>query len=128
MHSFYAIATLATVVAVLALAAYYWKFKGLSEEEALKQAVRMAWKFWQIYSFKMPGLLVNASISRQDLIEAGLVLRSLVVGEVADGAVSHELSRPHPELARVDPLHLAEEVSRRAQYYESTGIMEGSHG
>jgi hypothetical protein len=126
-YSFFAIAVIATLVVVGVLATYYLKFEKLTEEEALRRAVGMAWKFWQLYSFKMPGLLVNRSISRDDLIEAGLVLRDLVVGEVADGTLSRHLAQPHPELAKVNPLRLAEEVAKRAQEYAATQNTEITH-
>lgn len=115
------------LVAIAGLFLYFSRHKRLSTEDALSKAVRIAYKFWEVYSFKMPGLLLSQGVSTSDLIEAGLVLKSLVVGEVGDTALSPELRRARPELLGVDPMKLASAVADIAiQDYGSR--VEVGHG
>jgi hypothetical protein len=120
------------VVIVLAVVAglflYFLRYKQLSTEEALSRAVRIAYKFWEAYNFKMPGLLLSkGGVSAQDLIEAGLVLKSLVVGEVGDTTLSSELRRARPELLGVDPMQLASAVREIGLKDYGPRSMEATH-
>ena len=114
--SYAVVAAIALFVGMLAHQ-YLQRIVELTPEEALREASAIAWKFWQIYSFKMPGLLADGRISPQELIEAGLVLKGLVVGESRDPALSSVLTSAHPELVKVDPMALAVEIRRRVQAY-----------
>lgn len=100
------------IALVAGLCFYFLRYKRLPRDQALSKAVQIAYKFWQAYSFKMPGLLLAKSITTEELIEAGLVLKSLVVGEVKDSSLSPELRRAQPGLVSVDPWSLASAVRK----------------
>jgi hypothetical protein len=92
---------------------YFRRFLRLPEEVALQKATAIAWKFWQAYALKMPAILKNPGASADELLEAGLVLKALVVGEVRDSSLSSYLTAPHPELAAVDAYELAQSLAQK---------------
>ncbi|AFY60340.1 hypothetical protein [Synechococcus sp. PCC 6312] len=87
----------------------------LEPEEALRRAVALGVKFWQIYSFRAAAPIGSKAATGSQLYEAGLVLKSLIVSELQDPGIAPELKKAHPELLAVDPMALAERVAQRVQ-------------
>jgi hypothetical protein len=87
---------------------YFKQVEHLSDEEALRRAIKIGYEVWQVSDFTAPGSLMQAQVAGKLLREAGLVLKAEIVGDSTNGhAMSEAAARPHPELVRVSPVELA---------------------
>jgi len=99
-------------------AAYLWhlKISKLPPEEALRRAIKIGTQIWLASDFTAPAALGETAgeLAGRALLEAGLILKAEVMGESTFAAnLSPAAARPHPELAEVDPIRLAQGVRDR---------------
>jgi hypothetical protein len=91
-----------------AIAFSFFRSQGLSQEEALRRAVRIGYEIWQVSDFAAPRALLQRQVAGKILREAGLVLKAEIVGDATYGYRMAEVAaKPHPELIRVNPTELA---------------------
>lgn len=97
------------IALIIGVGAYFYFVRtGLSEQEALRKAVRIAVSIWDVSDFTAPAALKQPQVAAKLLREAGLVLKAEVVGNSTNAhALTEYAAKPHPELVRVDPLELA---------------------
>lgn len=110
MHQELIIGVLAGAALAGALAFFLVKVKRLPPERALALAVRYAYEIWEALDFASFEALRDKGVSRKQLLEIGLLLRSLVAGEVSEPNLSVAARAAHPELSNVNPLELAQRV------------------
>lgn len=87
---------------------YFKKVEHLSNEEALRRAIKIGFEIWQVSDFTAPRSLMQGQVAGKLLREAGLVLKAEIVGDSTNGhAMTEAAAMPHPELVRVSPVELA---------------------
>jgi hypothetical protein len=87
---------------------YFKRIKHLSDEEALRRAIKIGYEIWQVSNFTAPAVLKQPQVAGKLLREAGLVLKAEIVGDSTNGhAMTEDAAKPHPELVRVSPMELA---------------------
>jgi hypothetical protein len=87
---------------------YFRKVEHLSNEEALRRAIKVGYQVWLASDFVAPSQLGQPQVAGKLLREAGLVLKAEVIGDSTYGyKMAEAAAKPHPELVHVDPLELA---------------------
>ena len=98
---------IAFVVGAIAFV-YFTRVLRLSNEEALRRAIKIGYQIWEASDFTAPAELAKPQVAGKLLREAGLVLKAEIVGNSTYGyKLSQDAAKPHPELARVNPVELA---------------------
>jgi hypothetical protein len=93
---------------------YFKRVDNLSNEEALRRAIKVGYQVWLASDFIAPSKLAQPMVAGKFLREAGLVLKAEVIGDSTYGyRMAEAAAKPHPELYRVDPLELAMGVQEK---------------